>query len=63
LKGTKVTVPKEGIMKTSEKIVGIIVALVFVGCLIFESSMVMAVAHVEPFSACATCGSSGGGGF
>jgi hypothetical protein len=49
-------------MKTSEKIVGVLVALVFVGCLIFETSMVMAVAHVEPFSACTTC-DSGGGGF
>lgn len=50
-------------MKTSEKVVGVIVALVFVGCLIFETSMVMAVAHVEPFSACTTCGTGGGGGF
>jgi hypothetical protein len=51
-------------MKASEKIAAFVVAVVFVGCLLFESSMVMAVAHVKPFSKCTTCmGSGGGGGF
>lgn len=51
-------------MKTSEKIVAFIVAAVFVGCLVFESSMVMAVSHVKPFGKCTTCmGTGGGGGF
>jgi hypothetical protein len=51
-------------MKTSEKIGAFVVAVFFVGCLILESSMVMAVAHVKSFSKCTTCmGSGGGGGF
>ena len=49
-------------MKTSEKIFAFVVAVVFVGCLVFESGMVMAVAHVKPFSKCTTCMGSGGGG-
>lgn len=48
-------------MKLSEKIVGLVVAALFVGCLIFETSMVMAVAHAEPFGMCKTCETSGGG--
>lgn len=50
-------------MRTSEKIVAFIVALVFVGCLAFETGMVMAVAHLEPFSKCTICDVGGGGGF
>ncbi len=51
-------------MKRIEKFIFFVVAVVFVGCLVFESSMVMAVAHVKPFSKCTTCmGSGGGGGF
>ena len=51
-------------MKTSEKIAAFVVAVFFVGCLVFEGSMVMAVAHVKPFSKCTTCmGTGGGGGF
>ena len=51
-------------MRSGEKILAFVVALVFVGCLIFESSMVMAVAHMKPFSKCTTCmGTGGGGGF
>lgn len=50
-------------MRTSEKIVAFIVALVFVGCLVFESSMVLAVAHLQPFDKCTTCEVGGGGGF
>lgn len=51
-------------MKTSEKIVAFVVAAIFVGCLIFEGSMVLAVGHMGPFDKCTTCiGSGGGGGF
>ena len=58
-------IPQGGdIMKTGEKIAAFVVAVFFVGCLVFESGMVMAVAHVKPFSKCTTCmGSGGGGGF
>ena len=51
-------------MKTGEKIAAFVVAVFFVGCLVFESAMVMAVAHVAPFNKCTTCtGTGGGGGF
>lgn len=51
-------------MKTGEKIAAFLVAVFFVGCLLFEGGMVMAVAHAKPFSKCPTCmGSGGGGGF
>ena len=58
------TNPKEGAVKRSEKILAFLVATLFVGSLIFEGSMAMAIAHLKPFSKCTTCmGSSGGGGF
>lgn len=50
-------------MKLGEKIVALVVAAVFVGCLVFEGSMVMAVAHLKPFDLCTTCMGVGGGGF
>lgn len=55
---------EEGTVKTGEKIFAFVVAVIFVGCLAFESSMVLAVAHVKPFSKCTACmGTGGGGGF
>jgi hypothetical protein len=49
-------------MTRGEKIAAFIVAVFFVGCVAFETSMALAIAHMAPLDTCATCASSGGGG-